>query len=60
MSFSQTRSTGTMKFSSLLYKIRKIVSDVETILGGSLSKIVKRFLIRKPLYKKFNEWMRKI
>jgi hypothetical protein len=49
-----------MKFSSLLYKIRKIVSDVETILGGSLSKIVKRFLIRKPLYKKFNEWMRKI
>lgn len=49
-----------MKFSSLLYKIRKTVSDAETVFSGSLSKIVKRFFIRKPLYKKFNEWMRKI
>jgi len=49
-----------MKLSSLIYKVRKTVSDVETLLSGSLSKIVKRFLIRKPLYKKFNEWMRKI
>ena len=45
---------------SKLYWIRKVITDVKAILSGSPSRIIKRFLIIKPLYKAFMKFIRKI
>ena len=45
---------------SKLYWIRKIITDVKAISSGNFSRIIKRFLIIKPLYKAFMKFIRKI
>jgi hypothetical protein len=49
-----------MNLSSKLYTLRKWLSDFETLASGDFGKIIKRFLIRKPLYKLFMKFLRRI
>ncbi|MCS3685405.1 hypothetical protein GGP62_003068 [Salinibacter ruber] len=43
-----------------IYKIRKWITDIKAVFSGTPSRIVKRFLIIKPLYKLFMKFIRKL
>jgi hypothetical protein len=48
-----------MKLSDKIYRFRKWITDIETALSGNLKKVFKRFFVRKPMHKKFVEFLRK-
>ena len=45
---------------SKIYKIRKWITDIKAVFSGNFSRVLKRFLVIKPLYKLFNKFIRNL